>query len=51
MTAAPPVPPAAWLMCLFALVLPVFPVTGLAMWMLRRRQRRRARASVVMAGQ
>jgi uncharacterized iron-regulated membrane protein len=38
-------------MCLFALMLPVFPVTGLAMWMLRRRQRRRARASVVVAGQ
>jgi uncharacterized iron-regulated membrane protein len=39
------------LMCLFGLILPVFPVTGLAMWILRRRQRRRSRASVAVAGQ
>ena len=37
--------------CLLGLILPVFPVTGLAMWLLRRRQRRRARASVAVAGQ
>jgi uncharacterized iron-regulated membrane protein len=37
--------------CLFALALPLFPVTGVAMWMLRRRLRRRGRANVVVAGQ
>ncbi len=35
--------------CLFGLVLPLFPVTGLAMWMLRRRQRRRRDRSAVTA--
>jgi uncharacterized iron-regulated membrane protein len=30
-------------------VLPLFPITGLVMWMLRRRQRRRARPRVAMA--
>jgi uncharacterized iron-regulated membrane protein len=39
------------LMCLFALTLPLFPITGLAMWTLRRRRRRRAQAGVVVAGQ
>jgi uncharacterized iron-regulated membrane protein len=44
-------PPGRLVTCLFALVLPLFPVTGLTMWMLRRRQRRRARNSVAVAGQ
>jgi uncharacterized iron-regulated membrane protein len=44
-------PPGRLVTCLFALVLPLFPVTGLAMWMLRRRQRRRGRESVAVAGQ
>jgi uncharacterized iron-regulated membrane protein len=37
--------------CLFGLMLPLFPITGLTMWMLRRRQRRRARPSVAVAAQ
>ncbi len=37
------------LMCLFAIVLPLFPVTGVAMWTLRRRRRRHvARTSVIV---
>jgi uncharacterized iron-regulated membrane protein len=36
------------LLCLFGLALPLFPVTGLAMWVLRRR---RAQTDVIVAGQ
>jgi uncharacterized iron-regulated membrane protein len=39
------------LLCLFALVLPLFPITGVAMWTLRRRRQRRTQAGTIMAGQ
>jgi uncharacterized iron-regulated membrane protein len=39
------------LLCLFALALPLFPITGVAMWTLRRRRQRRAQAGAVVPGQ
>jgi uncharacterized iron-regulated membrane protein len=44
-------PASRLLLCLFALLLLLFPVTGLAMWTLRRRRQHRAQAGAVVAGQ
>jgi uncharacterized iron-regulated membrane protein len=39
------------LLCLFGLVLPLLPITGLAMWILRWRQRHGQRRNVIVPGQ